>query len=244
MITHLASPGDLAGDRLEIAGPAYRHLFRARRLAAGARLRVVDGRGTARWGEVVRVAGDRAVVDLGEAAPAHEASYRLELVVAALRRERASWLVEKATELGVWAVRFVSCERTPRRYGRGSLERLRRVAAAALEQCHRSRLPEVSGVDPWDRVPALLEAAAPGENADRFFLDRQAGPPSGRGAGGREARGEAGVVLVGPEGGWSRREAAELADLGCRRVGLGPRTLRTETAAIVAAARLLVGGGG
>ncbi len=234
MITHLASPEDFAGGEVEIAGPAYRHLFRARRLAAGARLRVVDGRGTARWGTVGRVAGDRAVVALGEAAPANEPAYRLELLVAALRRERASWLVEKATELGVAAVRFIGCERTPRRYGRTSLERLRRVAAAALVQCHRSRLPEISGIEPWGRVPALLDVAAPREAGDRLVLDPAAAPAEGW-----RTRAAAGIVLVGPEGGWSGSEAGELAGLGCAAVGLGPRILRTETAAIVAAARLM-----
>ena len=66
-------------------------------------------------------------------------------------------------------MRFLATERTPRKYGRASRERLRRVAAAALVQCHRSRLPEISGVEPWDRLPALLAAAA-GEAGDRFFL--------------------------------------------------------------------------
>ncbi len=234
MITHLASPEELAGGEVEIAGSAYRHLFRARRLAAGARLRVVDGRGAARWGTVGRVAGDRAIVVLGEAATANEPAYRLELLVAALRRERASWLVEKATELGAAAVRFIASERTPRKYGRASLERLRRVAAAALVQCHRSRLPEISGVESWSRVPALLDAAAPRGAGDRWFLD-----PAGERGEGWRTRDDAGVVLVGPEGGWSGEEAAELAALGGVAVGLGPRVLRTETAAIVAAARLL-----
>ncbi len=234
MITHLASPEDLAGGELEIAGPAYRHLFRARRLAAGARLRVVDGQGIARWGTVGRVTDDRATVILGAATPTHEPAYRLELIVAALRRERAAWLVEKATEIGATAVRFIGSQRTPRKYGRGSLERLRRVAAAALVQCHRSRLPEISGVEPWSRVPALLDAAAPRGAGDRFFLD-----PAGERGEGWRARGEAGVVVVGPEGGWSGDETEELAAVGGVAVGLGPRILRTETAAIVAAARLL-----
>lgn len=236
MITHLATPEDLAGGEVEIAGPAYRHLFRARRLAAGARLRVVDGRGAARWGTIDRVAGDRAVVVLGEAAAANEPAYRLELVVAALRRERASWLVEKATEVGAAAVRFIASERTPRSYGRANLERLRRVAAAALVQCHRSRLPEISGVEPWGRLPALLDAAA-GEAGDRFFLH----PTAGGLRGGWRTRGASGVVLVGPEGGWGGDEVAELAGLGCVAIGLGPRILRTETAAIVAVSGLLAG---
>ncbi|MEE8525625.1 MAG: RsmE family RNA methyltransferase [Thermoanaerobaculia bacterium] len=235
MITHLATAEDLAGSEIEIAGSAYRHLFRARRLATGERLRVVDGRGSARWGKVVEVDRHTARVALGEPAPSNEPRYRLDLVVAALRVERASWLVEKATEIGVRAVRFVSTRRTPRKYGSAQLERLRRVAAAAVAQCHRSRRPEITGVDPWDRVAEMLAPAG-----DRFFLDPEAAAEAA--AGSRWRSGDvSGVMLVGPEGGWSSEEQRQLEGLGCVPVGLGARTLRTETAAIAAAVRLLLG---
>jgi 16S rRNA (uracil1498-N3)-methyltransferase len=231
MITCLTTPEELAGDEIEIAGAAYRHLFRARRLAAAERLRVVDGRGAARWGEIAVVGRHAARVILGEPAPSNEPRYRLELLVAALRGERASWLVEKATEVGVFAVRFVATERTPRRYGAAQIERLRRVAAAAVVQCHRSRTPEVTGVDPWERMAGML---APAE--DRFVLDveavEDAAWPCGE---------VSGAVLVGPEGGWSEDERRRLTELGCVRIGLGERTLRTETAAVAAAVRLLLG---
>ncbi len=141
MISVLLRPEDLALDRVEIEGSSYRHLFRARRLATGVRLRVVDGRGRARWAEVERVERRLAILALGDPAPDHEPAYRLELVVATLRSERASWLVEKATEIGVRRIRFVATERTPRRYAAASLERLHRVAAAVMEQCHGARPP-------------------------------------------------------------------------------------------------------
>lgn len=228
MITHLAEPEDLHRRFTEIAGTPYHHLFRVRRLPVGTRIRMVDGRGNAIWVRVVEVTRNRAVVEYSEKAPVNEPDYRLELVVAAPRSERASWLVEKATELGVSAVRFVRSVRTARRYGRANLERLRRVAAAALVQCHRSRLPEISGVDPWERVAELLAG-----DGDRFSL-------APRGDGRLRPRSQAGVVLVGPEGGWTSVEAADLESLGCAAVDLGPRVLRVETAALVAAARLLL----
>ena len=65
-------------------------------------------------------------------------------------------MVEKATELGAAAIRFVGGERAPRRYGEGTLERLRRVAAAALEQSGRARLPEISGVHESSELDSLL----------------------------------------------------------------------------------------
>ena len=139
--TLLVDPARWEGDDLEVAGEAYRHLFRARRLAAGERLRVVDGGGRARWGEVAAVERTRARVRLGAPAAAHEPDLRLELLVPTLRPERAAWLVEKATEVGAAAVHFLHLERAPRSFGPGTLARLRRVAAAAVEQCGRARCP-------------------------------------------------------------------------------------------------------
>ncbi len=230
MITHVASPAELDATELEIEGDAYRHLFRARRLGTGATLRLVDGAGRARWGEVVRLDRRRAGVALGEPAPTNEASCRLELVVATPKKERASWLVEKATELGVAAVRFLAGERAPRAYGDGTLERLRRVARAAVEQCHRARLPEVTGVHAWTELSELLAGAERCWWLDPRGSQRLADDPDAASA----------VVLVGPEGGWSDAERADLTALRATPVQLGPRVLRIETAALAAAARLLL----
>ena len=236
MITLLLDPDLLACERVEIEGAEYRHLFRARRLAVGERLRAVDGAGQARWAEIEKVERRRASLILTEPAPNNEPDYRLHLLVAALRSERASWLVEKATELGVSSIRFVATRRTPRKYGEASLERWRRVAAAAVTQCHRSALPEISGVDAWDAWTSWLRDRP--KDCDRYFLH-----PSSRAAESSEgwlARRPSGLVLIGPEGGWSDEEARQLEGLGFRPVSLGPRILRVETAAIVAASRMLL----
>jgi 16S rRNA (uracil1498-N3)-methyltransferase len=154
----------------------------------------------------------------------------VELVVAPPRPPRATWLVEKATELGVRSVRFLGSERAPRRYGEATLERLRRVAAAALEQSRQARLPELSGVHPWSELESLLAACV-----DRRRLERG-------GEVWRQGRGNGRLALViGPEGGWSETEKKVLDELGCRATALGPTVLRLETAAVVAAGLALAG---
>jgi 16S rRNA (uracil1498-N3)-methyltransferase len=231
MITLLADPASFDQPDLRVEGEPYRHLFRARRVETGTRLRVVDGRGRARWGEVARVDRSSALVTLGEPAPTHEPVFHLELLVPTCRPERASWLVEKAAETGVCAVRFLSMARAPRDFGPGTLDRLRRVAAAAVEQCHRALSPEISGPHDWGEVASLT--ASCGEH--RWFLD----PGSGGSGWGRAASG-AGALIVGPEGGLDPGERRELLEEGWRPVGLGERILRLETAAVVGAALILL----
>ena len=231
MITLLspeAFPG--SGEALVgVEGKAYRHLFRARRLAVGDAVRLVDGRGAARWAEVVEVDRRSARLRPGDAAPANESPVPVGLVVAAPKPQRAGWLVEKATEVGVASIRFVNTARTPRTYGPATLERLRRMAVAAVQQCHRARVPEVGGVHGWDEIAELLRPWA-----GRWLLD-PAGEP------GRPGPAESpSVLLVGPEGGLEDLEREQLAEFGCRRLRLGPRALRVETAATIGSALLLL----
>lgn len=227
MITLVAE--DLDSGEVTVEGEAYRHLFRARRVPAGASVRVVDGRGNARWGTVARVDRSSARIALLKPAPTQEPSFRLDLLVPTFRPERVSWLVEKATEVGVTAIRFVNSARAPRTFGESTLDRLHRVAVAAVEQCHRSLVPEISGPHEWTEIPRLTSGAE-----GRWFLDPQ-GAPDGWGP-----LPGSGVLLVGPEGGFSPEERDEVLAAGWKPVGLGPRILRIETAAVAGASMLLL----
>lgn len=229
MITLVAA--DLSGE-VTVEGEPYRHLFRARRVPAGETVRVVDGRGNARWGKVARVDRSSARIVLGDPAPTHEPSFHLDLLVPTFRPERASWLVEKATEFGVSAIRFLNTARAPRTFGEGTIERMRRVAVSAVEQCHRSLVPEISGPHPWEEIRRF-----PSGTEGRWFLDPQGAPDAWGRIGGS---GDSGALLVGPEGGWSPEERAEVLAAGWRPVGLGPRILRIESAALAGVAMLLL----
>jgi 16S rRNA (uracil1498-N3)-methyltransferase len=235
MITLLTDPARFEGAELTVEGDAHHHLFRVRRAEVGERLRVVDGRGRARWAEVAAV--DRKSASLHwlseEAPPVNEAGFALHLLVPTLRSERAAWLVEKATEIGVLAVHFIRSERAPRAFGDGTIDRLVRVAAAAVEQCHRARVPEIAGPHPWEAIVALTAGFADGR---RWLLD----PAAERERVLPRQDSGAGALLVGPEGGWAPAEREELAAAGWAPVTLGDRILRIETAALVGAAALLL----
>jgi 16S rRNA (uracil1498-N3)-methyltransferase len=231
--TVLVSPEALAGRGVRLEGAGYRHLFRARRLPVGAVVRVVDGAGGTRAAVVASVDRRGAELRLGERLPSRDPARAVTVLVAAPRPERAAWMVEKLTELGVVAVRLLAAEHATRDVAEGKLARLRRVAVSALEQCGGSRLPELSGPHALRELPALIAGAGLTCHLDPGAAAPLA--PAGDGAAG---------VLVGPEGGWSPGELALFRELGLTGATLGPRLLRVETAAVASAALLLLGAPG
>lgn len=229
MITLLVDPIEIDGQEVEIEGEKYKHLFRARRLPVGNRVRVVDGRGRARWGRVERVDARVAVIQLQEAAAPNELGVEIDLFVACPRSPRLKMLIEKTTEIGVTRIRLIESDRAARSVAADRIERLARVARAAVEQCQRARVPEISGPHSWAEMLALLT-----ELDCVWYLNPESGgarrSPSGTRLG----------LVVGPEGGLTVGESTELERSGGVAVGLGPTILRTETAAIVGVALLAV----
>ena len=227
-MTLVVEPRRLGEDQVIVEGDDYRHLFRARRLDPGAELRLVDGRGMARRGRIKKIEPTRAIVAVGEPVEANESELRLEVWAGVPKGRRAAWLIEKSTEVGVYAVRWLDSERSGREVTTSTLDRQQRVARTAVEQCGRSRVPEITGPHGWGELLAALDAV---EQA--WILDPSASPilESAPVAG-------SGFLLVGPEGGWSELERSQLVDAGAIPLGLGARVLRVETAVVVGAARL------
>jgi 16S rRNA (uracil1498-N3)-methyltransferase len=166
---------------------------------------------------------------------------RVHLYQSITKGERFEWLVEKATEIGVSRiVPLVAARAVVRTPAAGNrIDRWRRIATEAAEQCERSAVP---GIDaPCDFTAALAEA--PGV---RLFPDESAGEraPGIAAALAAEidavfAQGEI-SVLIGPEGGWTPDEVALAASAeGTTVVTLGERVLRSETAGLVAATLVL-----
>ena len=151
------------------------------------------------------------------------------LLFAPIKRARLDWLVEKATELGVAALLPVWTART--QVERVNLDRLRAHAVEAAEQSERLSVPELRAPE---RLGRLL-ATWPGARRLVVCDESGAGEPISDAA----ARLPPGPValLVGPEGGFDETELDAIGKLSfVTRVGLGPRVLRGETAALAAVA--------
>jgi 16S rRNA (uracil1498-N3)-methyltransferase len=158
-----------------------------------------------------------------------EAEPDLWLLFAPVKRARLDWLVEKTSELGASALMPVWTVRTQAE--RLNLERLRAHAVSAAEQSERLSVPELRLPETLDRVLATW----PAERRLVVCDETGAGEPIGKTLA-RLSQGPA-ALLVGPEGGFDQTELDAFGKLSfVSRVGLGPRVLRAETAAIAALA--------
>lgn len=245
MIHLLVDADALDRDTVEVAGADYRHLFRARRLRVGDRLRLVDGRGGARWSRVGDVTAERARLDVEGPAPTFEPARQVTLYVSVVRPERAVWLVEKATELGLRELQWFFSERTSRSFTKRALARQERVAKSALEQSGGAWLPRIHPPldleDAGSLAGAVVLHPGVGTSLARVLgADRPRGarPPSHEGREEAE-RLDVRTLVVGPEGGFSDREIEWFVGQGATLADLGPRVLRTETAALAALAVIL-----
>jgi 16S rRNA (uracil1498-N3)-methyltransferase len=150
------------------------------------------------------------------------------LLFAPIKGDRVDWIAEKATELGVQRLQPVMTRHTV--VARVNVERLKARAIEAAEQCERLTVPEVL-------EPRPLRAALEGWPSDRrLFVCAEAGParPFAEALSGLRRAAPTGL-LVGPEGGFSRDELDLMRELAfVTPVGLGPRLLRADTAAIAA----------
>lgn len=210
-------------------GPSH-HLLRVLRLQSGAQLQLFNGRGGSFAATLAGSRGQAAQVTVSSFDPAdRESPLAVELAIGISRGERMDWIVQKAVELGVAAIRPLITARTEVRLGgeRGArkLGHWRHIAIAACEQCGRNLVPPIHPPRPLaDWLPAaagLGLVLAPGAAQPLAAL---------------AATPEAVSLLIGPEGGLTLEELAAAEAAGFHAVGLGPRVLRTETAPLVALA--------
>jgi 16S rRNA (uracil1498-N3)-methyltransferase len=214
-----------AGARVALSSAAANYLGNVLRLGAGAPVRLLDD-ATGEWSATLAQVGRRgADAVVGALLRPRESPPDLWLCAAVLKSPRFEALAEKATELGV--ARLVPLLTRRAVPDRVNAERLRARMVEAAEQCERTALPRLAEA----RTPDRLLADWPAERA--LILADEAGgdamaalsvaPPA--------------AILIGPEGGWDPAERATLlGHPAARRLALGPRVLRADTAAVAAVA--------
>ncbi|HUN71475.1 MAG TPA: 16S rRNA (uracil(1498)-N(3))-methyltransferase [Steroidobacteraceae bacterium] len=231
-LTRVHVTGPLSpNQRHTIEGDAANHISRVLRLEIGDPLTVFDGRGGEYAARIEAFSKGAVIVELRDpAAVSRESPLSLTLAQGVSRGERMDWVVQKATELGVTRIVPVMTERTMVRLQEAKqverkLAHWQGIAVAACEQSGRDRLPDIAA--PIGLEHFLRDADA---GATRLLLS-----PTGRQRVSElQAPHRKIVVLIGPEGGLAEGEQQAAIAVGFIAVRMGPRILRTETAAIAA----------
>jgi len=212
---------DLGPGLIDLDGPEAHHLATVCRLRPGDRVCLFNGDGR-EYPALVEQVERRSVAlrVLSVESPSRELPFRLEVAAALPKGDRAQVLVEKLTELGVTAFIPLRTSRSIVQPRETRLDRLQRHVIEASKQCGRNVLMVIEPLTEWADYSR-------GERPARKLLAHP---------GGEEIRGAGGdgdiTVAVGPEGGFTDEEVSLALGAGWRVVGLGPRILRVETAAV------------
>lgn len=225
------------GGKCVLAPAQARHVARVLRLRTGDVVTLFNGDGEEYSAEIARIGKDAVMLNVtGCSAVDREAPLAVTLAQAVSSGERMDFTVQKAVELGVASIQPLASSRSVVRLASERaatrLAHWQSVVIAACEQCGRNRVPEVFPL--LDFHEWLARSANVHDGAARLLLSPRAGGSLRELA--RPARGV--VLLAGPEGGFAPEEELDAERAGFTPVRLGPRVLRTETAAIAALAAL------
>ena len=223
------------GERCVLPPGPTRHV-QVLRLQPGDAITLFDGQGGEWQAHIEQIGRSVVSVQIAEhLAVDRELAFEVTIAMGMPANERMDSVVEKATELGVAVIQPLLCERSVLRLNGERADKKvahwQSVAAAASEQCGRTRVPTVQ---PVRALSAWLAGLAPEATGRRHVLSLRAGA-HGIAAG---QPGESLLFLSGPEGGLSEAEERSALQSGFQPLSLGSRVLRADTAPLAVLAAL------
>ena len=211
-----------------------KHAAQVLRMERGEEFYAIDEGGSRFLAELCEVSKEGCTALLREALPDNEAELRVTVYQGLPKADKLELVTQKLTELGAARLVPVKMERCVVKLndkdGQKKQERLQKIAREASKQCKRGGCLEVAAPQTWkqlrDQMAAHDLVLVPWEDAQGFGMKAaHAAFPEAKDIG----------IVIGPEGGMSENEVRALEELGAKQITLGPRILRTETAAIAAA---------
>jgi 16S rRNA (uracil1498-N3)-methyltransferase len=237
-----------SGRQLTVEGSAGNHIARVLRLRAGNAVTLFNGRGGEYGGSIDEVRRDTVLISVLEHREVErESPVQLVLAQGISRGDRMDWVIQKATELGVWRIVPVFTERSvvhlDDKQAAKKVQHWRSIAIAACEQSGRNRVPQIGQpIGLYDLLQQRADASLRLQTADAHLPQEQAAvgtalllsPRAELRLTDLAAVNSGATVLIGPEGGLADVEQEAAIKSGYTPVRLGPRVLRTETAAVCA----------
>lgn len=229
-VSRIYEPSALSeGNKIWLNENAAHHLARVLRVNVGEALILFNGKGGEYTAEIIQVTKKGVEVQIGAFVERDvESPLRIELAQGIARGEKMDLIVQKSVELGVAAITPLVTERGNVRL-QGEREAKRHlhwqsVMISACEQSGRNTIPSIN-------APLSLQAWLPTVKAQHKFV---LSPHVNKKLPASIPHNESVVILIGPEGGLSEAEVALAVSYGFQPLILGPRVLRTETAALAA----------
>jgi len=218
---------NLSQDSFALSSEESKHITKSMRLKEGDFIWITDGKGTLAKAALTNSFKDSCEVEIVERV-FHDKSTVKELYLAVAptkNPDRIEWLVEKAVEIGVSQISFIICDRSERKHV--DLNRLHRIAIAALKQSQGMWLPELKMLS---FSQFINENSA--LSADKFiaYCDNKAQAHEWSDI---KLQHSAVVFLIGPEGDFTSQEVALAKENGFQQISFGEKILRTETAALL-----------
>jgi 16S rRNA (uracil1498-N3)-methyltransferase len=215
---------DLPNGALYLDEDEAHHAVKVFRLAEGDSIEVTDGKGTLYTCRITKTEARKCSFEITHKFIQPSKSYFIHIAIAPTKNnDRMEWFVEKATEIGVDQISFLLCQKSERR--NINLERFQKQAISAMKQSHQSFLPLLS---PLENFKHIME-----QEADQKFIayvDHE-NPDHLKDIALKEKKY---LILIGPEGDFSKEELNLAEQKGFQKISLGPNRLRSETAGLAA----------
>ena len=217
-----------------------KHAAQVMRMQSGEEFYAVDESGRRFLAEMREVSKEKCTALLQDVLSDNEAAIRITVYQGLPKAEKMELVTQKLTELGAANLVPVKMERCivklDEKDGKKRCERLNKIAREAAKQCKRGGCLEVSEPKTWKQMKATFEndhdlILVPWEDAKGYGLKAaHADFPDAKDI----------AIVIGPEGGMSENEVRALEEMGAKQITLGPRILRTETAAIAACTMVML----
>ncbi len=224
------SPDQVNGRSVTLTGDDVRHIATVLRMKPGEELVLCDGAGTDYRIRIASIDRTSVTAEITDRIPRQILKPRVTLGQGIPKADKMDWIMQKATELGVASIIPLMTERTVVKV-RDEQKRAARWQRICREAAMQSDRPDIPLVGPIRQFEAYVRSLSRKEETLLLLPWEEAGLPV-KNVLRSDAVPEEIVVLIGPEGGFSRVEAESARDRGFHAVRIGPNIMRTETAAI------------
>jgi 16S rRNA (uracil1498-N3)-methyltransferase len=216
---------DIIGSTYILDEKESKHLIRVLRMTKGADVRLIDGKGNLYDGIISDPDQNRCTIDItGKIKDFEKRDYKLHIAISPLKNpERFEWFVEKSVEIGVDEITPLLCRNTEKTGIKTG--RFNNIIVSAMKQSLKATKTVLNETCNFkDFISMKSESICMIAHCDNFLIRRRVSDVY--------TKGENAIVLIGPEGDFTREEIDSAGNSGFISVHLGASRLRTETAGI------------